>query len=242
MDYKVEALMPRVYIGGPMRGIPEFNFPAFDEARDRGKELGWEVTSPADMDRDVSGDKALISELPNWDGSKDTRPYVERDIDVLLSFTPHLDAIALLPGWENSTGARAEAAVAQWIGLRVLDARTFEPFLPAAPTQRAGDPRFHRMLKLIGDLHDKKQADYGSKSDPFANVRASEEFGVAPWVGALVRLNDKVTRLKQFSRRGTLANESAKDSMLDISVYALIAHILYEEVESALPNPNIEGA
>jgi len=94
-----------------------------------------------------------------------------------------------------------------------------------------GDPRFHALLERIGELHDLKQEDYGAEADPFANVRSSEEFGVPAWVGALIRLNDKVTRLKAFARKGKLANESAKDSMLDIMVYAGIVHILYEEQE-----------
>jgi len=92
-----------------------------------------------------------------------------------------------------------------------------------------GDPRFHALLKSIGDLHDQKQSDYGTDTDAFANVRASREFGVPPWIGALVRLNDKIVRLKSFAKKGKLANESAKDSMMDIAVYALIALILYEE-------------
>lgn len=93
----------------------------------------------------------------------------------------------------------------------------------------AGDPRFHALLKQMGALHDKKQEDYGTDHDPFANVRASQEWGVPPWVGALVRLNDKVHRLQQFARKGVLANESAEDSMMDIAVYALIALVLYRE-------------
>lgn len=92
-----------------------------------------------------------------------------------------------------------------------------------------GDPRFHAILKEMGELHDRKQQDYGSDTDAFANVRASEQFGVEPWIGALVRLNDKVTRLQAFARKGELANESAEDSMLDIAVYAIIALILYRE-------------
>lgn len=92
-----------------------------------------------------------------------------------------------------------------------------------------GDPRFHELLRQIGELHDKKQQDYGADSDPFANVRASERWGIQPWVGALVRLNDKVHRLQQFAKKGELANESAEDSMMDIAVYALIALILYRE-------------
>src|SRR5207245_10917894 len=38
--------------------------------------------------------------------------------------------------------------------------------------------RFHQILKELGELHDKKQADYGRGDDPFANVRASTEWGV----------------------------------------------------------------
>ena len=98
-----------------------------------------------------------------------------------------------------------------------------------------GDARFHMLLEYLGELHDKKQADYGSDTDPFANVRASEGWGVAPWIGALVRLNDKVHRLQQFARKGELANESAEDSMLDIAVYALIALILYREETENVP-------
>jgi len=104
-------------------------------------------------------------------------------------------------------------------------------FLPGVAGSR-GDPRFHALLSRIGDLHDTKQRDYGSAGDPFANVRASKKCGVKPWVGALVRLNDKVHRLQEFAKKGVLANESAKDSMLDIAVYALIMHVLYEEEEA----------
>jgi hypothetical protein len=89
--------------------------------------------------------------------------------------------------------------------------------------------RFHELLKELGDLHDKKSFDYGSDKDPLANVRASAEFGVPAWVGALIRLNDKIVRLKSFARKGELKNESAEDSMKDIAVYALIALILYEQ-------------
>ena len=95
----------------------------------------------------------------------------------------------------------------------------------------AGDPRFHRKLKEIGDLHDKKQIDYGTSGDPFANVRGSQEWGIPPWIGAMVRANDKMHRLQQFARKGFLANESVKDSLLDLAVYSLIALVLLEEEE-----------
>lgn len=89
--------------------------------------------------------------------------------------------------------------------------------------------RFHELLQLAGETHDRKQADYGRGDDPFANVRASEDWGVRGWVGALIRLNDKVKRLQSLSQKGYLANESAFDSLMDIAVYALIAYVLLEQ-------------
>jgi hypothetical protein len=60
--------------------------------------------------------------------------------------------------------------------------------------------RFHEILREHGEMHDRKQADYGKADDPFANVRSSDEFGVTGWVGAMIRLNDKVKRLQSFCR------------------------------------------
>lgn len=114
---------PHVYIAGPMRGIPDFNFPAFDKARDLAKDNGWVAISPADLDREngihentelltASDEEALVN-----------RTIVGRDMKALLSLrAENGDAIALLPGWEKSTGAVAEFFVARWLGLNVLDA------------------------------------------------------------------------------------------------------------------------
>lgn len=81
----------------------------------------------------------------------------------------------------------------------------------------------------MGQLHDRKQADYSSPTDPFHNVRASSEWGIAPWQGALLRATDKVRRLQSLARNGSLSNESAMDSMIDLAIYALIGLVLYEE-------------
>lgn len=89
--------------------------------------------------------------------------------------------------------------------------------------------RFHEILSELATLHDVKQADYGREDDPFANVRASEDFGIEGWVGALVRANDKMRRLQTFSKRGSLVNESVEDSLRDLAVYAVIALVLFEQ-------------
>jgi len=95
--------------------------------------------------------------------------------------------------------------------------------------EHGGDPRFLAALHRIAELHSRKQHDYGQGDDPFANVRASREFGVPPWVGAMIRLNDKVTRIKSFILKGVLKNEPIQDAFDDMAVYALICSILYEE-------------
>ena len=92
-----------------------------------------------------------------------------------------------------------------------------------------GDPRFHALLKQMGELHDKKQRDYGRDADAFANVRASEEFGVEAWIGCMIRAQDKLKRLQTYAQKGTLACEGVEDSFLDLAVYSLIGLILYRE-------------
>ena len=104
-----------------------------------------------------------------------------------------------------------------------------EKYAPRQPERHPNSARFHELLDEAGTLHDLKQGDYGKGDDPFANVRASEEWGIEPWIGAMVRLNDKVRRLQSLATKGTLNNEAAIDSFMDIAVYALIARILYEQ-------------
>ena len=95
--------------------------------------------------------------------------------------------------------------------------------------------RFYAILQECAALHAKKQLDYGRPGDPFANVRGSQDFGIKPWVGALVRANDKMRRLQKAAAGGDLANESADDSLRDLLVYAGIALVLWEEEHGQLP-------
>ncbi len=93
----------------------------------------------------------------------------------------------------------------------------------------AGDLRFHALLDEIGDLHDARQRGYGRPGDPFANVRASEDFGVPAWVGCMIRANDKMRRLQSVARGSELTDEDVLDCFSDLAVYALIGRILYKE-------------
>ena len=107
-----------------------------------------------------------------------------------------------------------------------------EAVLSTAAVSSGPEPyydRFDDILEEMSKLHNKKGLDYGAVNDPYANVRGSTAFGIDAWVGALVRLNDKIVRLQSFIRNGKLANESVEDSIQDIAVYAVIMRILYDE-------------
>lgn len=84
----------------------------------------------------------------------------------------------------------------------------------------------HRQLCDEGyTLMQKKNADYGSQSDPFASFRMFGELGI------LVRLGDKLSRLKSFTEKGFMAvvTESVKDTIIDIINYAVLLYAFLEE-------------
>jgi hypothetical protein len=89
---------------------------------------------------------------------------------------------------------------------------------------------FDETLKEILRMHDEKSVGYGSEDDPFANIRASEQFGIPAWVGAILRMNDKVTRIKNRTKYNKeLPFESAREELWDIAVYGAIALTLYDQ-------------
>lgn len=90
---------------------------------------------------------------------------------------------------------------------------------------------FHRVLREMGDLHDKKSADYGRDHDPFYNIRAIEQVGIDPLVGIYIRLQDKMARVGAWIINGSLENESLRDTFRDMAVYNDIAVVLIDERE-----------
>lgn len=91
----------RVYVAGAMTGYKSFGWPAFNEAAEGLRALGHEVRNPAEMGHIEGG---------SWSD------YLKRDLRNVLE----VDAVAVLPGWDTSKGARLEVHVALELGLRVL--------------------------------------------------------------------------------------------------------------------------
>lgn len=87
-----------IYIAGPMTGLPDLNYPAFHQAAKQLTAQGHTPINPAN------------TTLPN---NSTWLQYMQDCIPKLI----HADAIALLPGWQNSTGATIEANLAQSLGI-----------------------------------------------------------------------------------------------------------------------------
>lgn len=108
----------RIYLAGPMQGIPEFNFPRFNAVAKMLRNSGHEVFNPAEKDIErhhgveihrgnMSGDiKEAIAKY-----GFSLRQALAEDFNYICL---EANTIVLLPGWEVSKGAQAEhrAAVA----------------------------------------------------------------------------------------------------------------------------------
>lgn len=104
--------MTKVYIAGPMTGYVEFNYPAFHQAADQLRKMGFDVVSPAELNP--------IKEPLVLDDDYHTKHYpsfMKRDICALIE----CDHIVLLDGWEKSKGASLERRIAEVLGISVLE-------------------------------------------------------------------------------------------------------------------------
>lgn len=97
----------KLYICGPMTGYPDLNHPAFYKAETHLMSMMYDVVNPARMDEELGLDPHKGVMEPEF-----LKNAVKRDLEAVMT----CDGIVLLPEWENSKGARAELAVAQWLG------------------------------------------------------------------------------------------------------------------------------
>jgi hypothetical protein len=91
----------RAYLSGPMTGLPDLNFPAFNAEAARLRELGYDVVNPAELNPDPNA---------SWTAC------MRVDIAALMT----CDVIAMLPGWERSKGAKAELQAAGLVDIPVV--------------------------------------------------------------------------------------------------------------------------
>lgn len=113
----------KLYLAGPMRGVPQFNYPAFHAAAAKLRDQGHEVFNPAEKDIERHGED-FFADNPTGDPAvAEAKGFSLREalgID-LAWICAEAEGIALLPGWYHSKGAQAEYRTAEALGLRIIN-------------------------------------------------------------------------------------------------------------------------
>lgn len=93
----------RIYLAGPMTGLPNYNYEAFNAEAARLRALGYHVENPAENVHPVD---------QTWAG------YMRVALQQMLTCR----AVVLLPNWHLSRGANLENHIATQLGMAVCDA------------------------------------------------------------------------------------------------------------------------
>jgi nucleoside 2-deoxyribosyltransferase len=91
----------KIYLSGPMSGIPEHNYPYFNLVATMLRSAGFNIINPAELNPDTTR---------SWHDC----------LRVDLIELAKCDAICLLDGWENSDGANFELHVAHRLKLTIF--------------------------------------------------------------------------------------------------------------------------
>ena len=204
----------RIYIAGPMTGLAEHNFPAFHAAADRLRQAGWDVVNPAE----------------NFGGRTDLprETYLRADVVLLVG----CDAIAMLPDWEDSRGAKLEYLLARELGMPVVDVATFQP-IQSAPVPlvhlhrlrirseepcETPEPVLDEAKRITAS---DRQDDYGHPSEDFARTARM-------WTGILAAKLHEGAEISAMDvplcmiavKLARQAHRHKRDNLVDIAGYA----------------------
>jgi hypothetical protein len=200
-----------------MTGIEDYNFPAFHAAAADWRREGWQVVNPADH---FDGDQTLSYPV-----------YMREDIKALLS----VDAIALLPGWEHSKGARLEHDIARALGLEVRDALLHTTIPDTAPPPVV--PNESALEEAQRLVHGNRGADYGHPIVDFSRTaamwsgmwREKLTAPIEPGEVALAMILVKVSREM---------NRAKRDNAVDIAGYAETLTMVREREQAEARHAN----
>ena len=91
--------MAKIYIAGPMTGLPNFNRDAFHRETERLQTLGHVALNPAILPDGLEQHQYMA---------------------ICIEMVKMADQLVMLPGWERSAGARAEHTLAIKLGKAII--------------------------------------------------------------------------------------------------------------------------
>lgn len=211
----------RLYLAGPMSGVPMANAPAFADVKAELESQGHSVVTPIEVNgrvwKDLTGGEFDPADAPGWEDPV-VRTVFAEDVRVLLQ----QEGIALLDGWVSSQGARIELLIAKAAGMSILDQRGV-PTEVEVNHHTSIDVPMMSVLEEAGMLVDRgpRQRDYGHPKDNYG--------AFADVINALLRQKlakpvdemDSV-RLMVGLKLVRDANHSKRDNWTDVAGYARV--------------------
>lgn len=208
----------KVYLAGPMTKKPFYNVVAFLDAKMRWMQDGHSVQTPFDANSRVW--RKLYDR--DFDPYHDTCDYGDpilkdmfaEDVRTMLAS----DAIALLPGWQQSKGANLELSIARALGVKVYDAESMLPLHEESALEEA--------QRLV---HGDRGAAYGHPIDDY--TRTGRIWGailgidaIDPRVCCLMMAGVKISRE---------VNAPKRDNRVDLAGYAECADMVAQRQAGA---------
>ena len=107
----------KIYVAGPMSGLPNLNWEAFDAKEKQLRADGWDVVNPARFDIS-EGRVQMDMDFVNgrFQPGQTIGQFMERDLPEVRE----CDAIFLMRDWDKSEGAKLERAEAERCGKLVI--------------------------------------------------------------------------------------------------------------------------
>ena len=241
-----------LYLAGPMRGVADLNYPAFDAAAEALRKLGHEVFNPAEHD----------AGCPDLD---DLGHYLAHDLPAVC----RADCMAVLGGWEHSSGATIEAFVAVTLGHPVYTVADLvagkteclypelvlkrvwdywcvwpapSPWVPApgAPPEATGSEQVGETVleEAIRLTSRDRQGAYGPPGEHFsrtvAGLNARFCAGRAPLFARPMTPQEwpLMILIDKLIGRGQDTREMKRDSLVDVCGYARTWEMVGEAVEA----------
>lgn len=187
-----------VYISGPMRGYPEHNYPAFNEAAEVLRSYADEVVNPAD----------------NFKGRTDLpqETYLRVDVGVMAE---RCNAIYFLPGWQNSAGARLEWQVAKGLGFDILN-----EYVEGDETDTSW-PVEYEASSIV--RNGERQMNYGHPNQDFQRTAGMWTAFLAHKLvpGAVITMEEMALMMGQLKMSRLASTPGHHDSIVDLIGYAI---------------------
>jgi len=120
-----------IYLAGPMRGYDLYNFTSFFAAAIALRREGHTVHNPAELDMSKGFNPA-----EPLDSEANAKVFNINDAlreDFLIILREDTNAVVLLPGWRESSGACAEVVVAKFSGTKVYELKWLNKLVGGLP-------------------------------------------------------------------------------------------------------------